>query len=258
MKLQKWMNILNIDMLKHSVILTEEENWEVKHQILVILAHPDDPEFFLGATISRWIKHGHSVSYLLLTKGDKGGKIDTDPEELIRLREKEQNAAAHSLGVETVMFMNNPDGYLTPGIELRKEIVRVIRKLRPDVVVTGDPTNYFPRRGLINHPDHRAAGQVVVDAVFPAAGNYLFFPELLEEGLEPVNLKEVWLTMPSNPNLTLDITPYWEDKIKALHHHASQIGEIEACDKRLRGRHTSDSTDEVPKYEEYFYRIVFG
>jgi LmbE family N-acetylglucosaminyl deacetylase len=245
-------------MEKQNIIKTEEENWEEKHQILVILAHPDDPEFFLGASISRWIKLGHSVSYLLLTRGDKGGKKDTQPEILKQVREKEQKAAAESLGVESVLFMDNPDGYLTAGIELRKEIVKIIRKVKPDVVVTGDPTNYFPRRGMINHPDHRAAGQVVIDAVFPAAGNYLFFPELLNEGLEPVNIKEVWLTMPSTPNLTLDVTPYWEDKLNALHHHASQIGEVEAFDKRIRGRHTSDSTDENPKYEEYFNRIVLG
>jgi LmbE family N-acetylglucosaminyl deacetylase len=239
-------------------IVIAEEKWDDKQKILVILAHPDDPEFFLGATISRWIKLGHNVSYLLLTKGDKGGKKDTKPEDLILTREKEQKAAALSLGVKTVMFMDNPDGYLTPGIELRKEIVKIIRKIAPDVIVTGDPTNYFPRKGTINHPDHRAAGQVVIEAVFPAAGNYLFFPELLEEGLEPVNIKELWLTMPSNPNLTLDVTPYWEDKLKALHNHTSQIGEIEVFDKRIRGRHTSDSTDENPKYEEYFNRIIFG
>ena len=143
-------------------------------------------------------------------------------------------------------------------MQLKKEIVKVIRKIRPDVIVTGDPTNYYPRRGSINHPDHRAAGQVVVDAVFPAAGNYLYFPEILEEGLEPVNIKELWLTMPSNPNLTLDVTAYWEDKITALHCHASQIGEVEAFDKRLRGRHTTESTDENPKYEEYFYRAIIN
>jgi len=234
------------------------ENWEEKHHILVILAHPDDPEFFLGASIRRWTKLGHQVSYLLLTRGDKGGKKDTIPEILKMTREIEQKAAAKALGVETVQFMDNPDGYLTPSIDLRKEIVKVIRKIRPDVIVTGDPTNYYPRRGSINHPDHRAAGQVVVDAVFPAAGNYLYFPEILEEGLEPVNIKELWLTMPSNPNLTLDVTAYWEDKITALHCHASQIGEVEAFDKRLRGRHTTESTDENPKYEEYFYRILFG
>jgi LmbE family N-acetylglucosaminyl deacetylase len=245
-------------MADNKVIQKTEEEWENPYKILVILAHPDDPEFFLGATIRRWVKLGHQVSYVLFTQGDKGGKRDITPEALKIIRQKEQWEAASVLGVESILFLNHADGFLTPGIDLNREIVSIIRKKRPDVVVTCDPTNYFPKRGGVNHPDHRAAGQIVVDAVFPAAGNDLFFPELLNDGLEPVNIKELWLSIPANPNFTLDVTPFWEDKIKALHCHSSQIGEIEAFDQRMRSRRTPDSTDEQPKYEEYFYRVIFG
>ena len=124
--------------------------------------------------------------------------------------------------------------------------------------VSGDPTNYFPRPGAINHPDHRAAGQVVLDAVFPASGNYHYFPNLLLEGLEPVQVQELWLTMPTSANIILDVTPFWETKIASLHEHQSQIGNIEQFDARLRSRHTADSTLEDPRYEEKFYRIVFS
>ena len=239
-------------------IINGEEGWENPYKILVILAHPDDPEFFLGATISRWIKSGHQVSYVLFTLGDKGGRRDNSPETLKVIRQAEQKAAAAILGVESVTILNYIDGFLTPDLEIRKEIVSIIRKMRPDIVVTSDPTNFFPKRGGVNHPDHRAAGQIVVDAVFPATGNDLFFPELIEAGLEPINIKELWMSIPSNPNFTLDVTPYWEDKLKALHCHISQIGDIDAFDKRMHGRHTPDSTDEVPKYEEYFYRAIIN
>jgi LmbE family N-acetylglucosaminyl deacetylase len=239
-------------------IIKSEEAWEEQQKILIILAHPDDPEFFLGATISRWTMMGHSVTYVLLTRGDKGGSKEDKPEIIISNREKEQRSAGHVLGVESVEFMDNPDGYLVPDLKLRREVVRVIRKIRPDIVVTGDPTNYFPRKGMINHPDHRYAGQVVSDAVFPAAGNYLYFPELLLEGLEPVNVKELWLSNPAMPNFTLDVTAFWENKIKALHKHISQIGDLEKFDKKMRSRHTASSTDDNPKYEELFNRIVFS
>lgn len=235
------------------------EEWNESKKILVILAHPDDPEFFCGGTIARWTDAGHVVSYCLLTRGDKGNEDRSlRPEQVAQKREKEQRAAAGVLGVKAVQFLNYPDGMLVPDVNMRREIVRVIRRERPDVLVTCDPTNLFPRPGSLNHADHRAAGQVVIDALFPAAGNVMFFPELLEEGLEPHSVKELWVSLTHQPTLMVDVTPYWETKLRALHEHASQIGDPEKFDERMRSRRAEDSSPEAPRYEEKFRRIIFG
>jgi LmbE family N-acetylglucosaminyl deacetylase len=244
-------------MTERQMIIIGEEGWKKKKKILIILAHPDDPEFFMGATITRWVKMGHSVHYVLITKGDKGGNKGDTPDELTKTRIIEQQAAAKVLGVESVTFMGYEDGYLEPTLELRKEIVKVIRQFRPDIVVGCDPNNYFPRPNVINHPDHRAAGKTVVDAVFPAAGNYLFYEDLLIDGYEPVSVKELWLSIPINPNLTLDVTGFWQKKIEALHQHKSQIGDIAEFDKKMFNRRNPESSETNPKYEEKFYRICF-
>ncbi len=235
------------------------ENWEERQKILVVLAHPDDPEFFLGGAIARWTQAGHEVSYCLLTRGDKGVKDGyVNPEALIERREKEQRAAASILGVNQIHYCNYPDGYLEANLETRKVVVREIRRIKPSVVVGCDPTNIFPRENYINHPDHRAAGTIVVDAVFPAAGNVLFFPELLDEGLQPHAVREVWLSLTHQPNVTLDVTEFWETRLRALHEHASQIGnDLQAFDQRIRSARTADSSEEKPVYTHQFRRITF-
>jgi LmbE family N-acetylglucosaminyl deacetylase len=236
------------------------QGWETSQHILVMLAHPDDPEFFCGASIALWTSAGHQVAYWLLTCGDKGAQDpQTSPEELCSKRYDEQVNAAAKLGVSQVNILGFPDGYLVPNLDLRRDIARIIRKERPDILVTCDPLMLYAGDSRINHPDHRAAGQAVLDAVFPAAGNPLYFPELLqEEGLQPFTPKEVWVSIPSQPNLSLDVTHLWELKIKALCEHKSQIGEKEAFIERMRSRHTQDSTRESPRYEEHFRRIVFA
>lgn len=241
-----------------TINLLDPEGWEGSHKILVILAHPDDPEFFCGATIARWAKHGHSIHYCLLTKGDKGVR-DTviDPDELAVIREGEQQCAANTLGVKSVAFLEYKDGYLVPDLSTRKAVARVIRNMKPDVIVTCDPTYIFGENS-INHPDHRAVGQIVVDAVFPAAGNPLYFPELVqEEGLSPHSVKEIWLTVTGQPNMVIDVTEFWEMKIQALHCHETQIADMKQLDERLRSRHTPDTTLEKPRYEERFRRFKF-
>lgn len=236
----------------------EAEGWDRSKSILVILAHPDDPEFFLGGSIARWVKLGHRVSYCLFTRGDKGvnGQI-VEPAALAQLREIEQREAAAVLGVQAVQFLDYEDGYLTPDLNSRREIVRVIRRQKPDIVVTCDPTNYFYRENRINHPDHRAAGQIVADAVFPACGNPLFFPELLGEGLAPHNVEELWFSLPIPANFRLDVTSTWDLKYQALLKHKSQIQDPESLNANLLSRHTSDSTEENPRFEEHFRRIIF-
>jgi len=229
--------------------------WETHKKILVILAHPDDPEFFCGATLARWSRQSHEVHYCLLTCGDKGSSdASLSAEKICDIRHSEQRAAAKVIGVSSIQFMDLPDGYLVPSLELRKNVVRVIRQVKPDILVTCDPTNLFPMGGYrLNHPDHRAAGQVVLDAVFPAAGNSHFFPELSkDEGLEPHSPEEVWVSLTSNPDVVLDVTDSWNIKILALKKHKSQIGDPVEFEKRIRAWRTEDSTEEQPRYEERF------
>ncbi len=225
-------------------------------RVLVVLAHPDDPEFFCGGTLALWAEQGSWISYCLLTRGDKGDEHGSDPSGLAATRELEQRAAAQVLGVAEVTFLNYPDGYLVPDLELRREVVRAIRKVKPTVVVTCDPTNFFPNDRYINHPDHRAAGQVTLDAVFPAAGSRMFFPELLVEGLEPHKVSQVYVAMPQTPNTVIDVTAVFERKVEALRRHASQITDPDALLLRLKDRMIDPSAPpESPRYVERFRRI---
>jgi len=234
--------------------------WATPQAVLVILAHPDDPEFFCGATIARWTAAGHRVVYCLLTCGDKGTKdLALSGDRLCCIRQDEQRAAAARLGVTDVRFLGYPDGYLVPDLKLRRDITRVIRQVRPDVLVTCDPTTLFYSDTRINHPDHRAAGQAVLDAVFPAAQDHLYFIELLrDENLEPHHVREVWISGTLAPNVTLDVSDSWETKIYALYEHKSQISDPEALAQRMRERRASDSTPDAPRYEEKYRRIVLG
>ncbi len=234
------------------------DGWKKTQRILVILAHPDDPEFFCGGSIARWIVAGHQVSYCLLTCGDKGtADRALTPEDLCNQRQGEQMAAAAVLGVHNVRFLDHPDGYLVPDLELRKEITRVIRQEQPDVLVTCDPTNLFVGDTYLNHPDHRAAGQATLDAVFPAARDHLNFVELWrDENLEPHFVREVWISLPQAANVSLDVTEHWQLKLQALLKHKSQIADPAQLEERLRMRHTPDSTPEKPRFEEHFKRIM--
>ncbi len=234
--------------------------WANPQRILVVLAHPDDPEFFCGATIARWIRAGHEVSYCLLTCGDKGTKdLSLTPDMLCCLRQEEQRSAAAVLGVKKVSFLGYPDGYLVADLDLRRDITRIIRQERPDILVTCDPTTLFNSSGSLNHPDHRAAGQAALDAVFPAARDHLHFVELwCNENLEPHIVREVWVSGTLEPNVTLDVTDTWEVKINALYEHKSQIASPEKLAERMRSRRTPESTPEVPRYEEKFRRLILG
>jgi LmbE family N-acetylglucosaminyl deacetylase len=238
--------------------MNNAQEWEQSQKMMVILAHPDDPEFSMGGTIAMWTSLGHEVTYCILTRGDKGtDDKNANPDELTITREKEQKAAAAVLGVNTITFLRYPDGYLFPDLEKRKSVVREIRRNKPNIVITSDPTNLFPREGYLNHPDHRAAGQIVLDAVFPAAGNPMYFPELLDEGFEPHSVNEIWLSNTSHPNVVIDTTAYWQKKLYALYEHKSQIGEREKFIQRMLSRRIPDSSLENPRFEEKFFRNVF-
>jgi LmbE family N-acetylglucosaminyl deacetylase len=242
--------------------MEQPDAWASPRRILVVLAHPDDPEFFCGATLARWARAGHLIEYYLLTCGDKGYNDSTKPgdistDDLCAARHREQSEAAAIIGVKAVHFLDRPDGYLVPDIDLRREVVRVIRKMKPDVLVTCDPQTLFATYGL-NHPDHRAAGQVVLDAVFPAAGNAAYFPELLAEGLEPHMPVEVWCSLTNQPSVTLDITETWIVKYEALLKHETQIGDAEKFRARMLSHHTEDSSDQMPRFEEKFRVIKYS
>lgn len=235
------------------------EGWQETQKILVFLAHPDDPEFFCGAMIARWVSMGHELHYCLLTQGQKGAQdLNVNADKLASIRRIEQQSAAEILGVKTVSFLNYVDGEIYPDDVMRKEIVRVIREIRPTILLTSDPRNLFPTDRRINHPDHRAAGQAVVDAVFPAAGNPCFYPDLLrDEGLMPHSVNEVWLSATSQPNLVVDLTEYFGIKLAAIHCHKSQIGDdLPAFDQRMHERFVKDEISGEERFREQFFRII--
>jgi LmbE family N-acetylglucosaminyl deacetylase len=238
---------------------TPPDDWTDRQTILVILAHPDDPEFFCGGTLARWVKAGHEIHYCILTCGDKGSAGGYTPEQLTNIRHEEQLNAAAIIGVKSIQFLDHEDGYLLPTLEIRREVVRVIRQIRPSILVTCDPSNLFVRENYLNHPDHRYAGQVVLDAVFPAAGNRYFFPELLsKEGLEPYTPREIWISLTSNPNVSLDVTDTWPIKVQALKEHKSQIGDPIQFEQRMESRKADRSTIEKAFYDEKFRVLKFG
>ncbi len=226
-------------------------------RVLVVLAHPDDPEFFCGGTVARWASEGDLVSYLLLTSGDKGAdEPGVDPAALASRREVEQRAAADVLGVGQVHFLRRPDGTLEPDLELRRDICREIRRVRPEVVIGCDPTTIFPRRTRINHADHRAAGWATIDAIYPAAGSALYFPELLEEGLLPVKVKTVYLAGSQSPDTSVDVTSHFDRKIEALRCHVSQISDPDELADRLRLRMLDPAVPPgTRRYIEEFRRL---
>lgn len=205
---------------------------------MVIVAHPDDPEFFCGGTIAVWCANGAEVSYLILTNGNKGSDDpEMTPQRLAQIRREEQQAAADVLGVKRVLFLDEPDGELQPTLDLRKRVVAEIRRYKPEAIVAPDPTRYFFMNSRINHADHRAAGEVAIDAVFPAARNRMYHPELLYDGLEPHTVELLYLTATDQPNLWIDISEVIETKIKAILCHASQIKDPAGLKERIYQRH---------------------
>ena len=166
----------------------------------------------------------------------------------------EQANAAKMIGANPPHFMDLPDGYVVPSLDLRRDVVREIRRHKPDILVTCDPQNLFALYG-INHPDHRACGQIVLDAVFPAAGNIVYFPELLAQGFQPHMPKEVWCSLTNQPNTTIDVTETWGIKLNAILEHKTQVQDVQKLIERFMSRRTEDSTEENPRYEEKF-RVV--
>ena len=208
-------------------------------RVLCVAAHPDDLDFGAAGTIAGWVGHGLDVTYLICTRGEQGGFDDTPRELMPGIREAEQRAAAAELGVDDVCFLDGfTDGWLDPTRELQREIVRVIRQVRPERMLVQSPERNWARIGA-SHPDHLAAGEASVQAVYPAARNPFAFPELLqEEGLQPWVVKELWLMSDPAPDHVVDITARFESKLAALRAHKSQTGHQDDLETRLRTRAT--------------------
>ncbi len=204
----------------------------VPESALVVVAHPDDCDFLAAAVMSRWVRHGTRAAICLVTDGDAGGDDPTvPPGELSRLRLAEQRRAAAHLGIEEVICLGYPDGVLQNTLEVRRDLVRVLRRLRPELVITMDPTSRFFGRGYINHPDHRAAADACLDAVFPSARDVRAFPELArEEGLQPHVTRFVLIGSGDQADVAIPISEEdLENKLKALGEHRSQF---DAADMR--------------------------
>ena len=202
-----------------------------------IQAHPDDQDFTVAGTLAKWAKAGCKVISVFITSGDSGSNDVTKgadyKAELARLRETEQLEANKTLGIQQTVFLHYPDGELEPSLALRKDLTRVIRQYKPDVVLSGNPEAWFYGNEYVNHPDHRAAAQAACEAVFPSAGTRLVFTDLLEAGYEPHNVKRLYIHGSEKSDTWIDISETIDIKIEALQKHVSQVDAHEV-DKWMR------------------------
>jgi LmbE family N-acetylglucosaminyl deacetylase len=205
---------------------------------LLVFAHPDDAEFLCGGTIARWTREGTEVAYVCATDGSAGWNgPDRSREEITEIREREMRDAAQILGVSDVSYLGYPDGSLEAGLDLRRDVAREVRRRRPEVVVSFDPSRLWFGRSYIQHPDHRAIGEAVLAVVACDAPTRPQFPELLEEGFEPFDVPRVWLaTETREADQLVDIGETIDLKIKALRAHVSQMENMgeDDIDSRMR------------------------
>lgn len=225
--------------------------------VLVVAAHPDDPDFGCGGAMARLAMEGRDVTIAVVTDGTEGGE---DPavsdEELRSTREAEQRAAAEELGVTGVVFLGFPDGRVEPNLTLRHALTRLIRQVRPATVFAHDPTAHI-FDGYINHPDHRASGVATLDAVFPAAGNPRAFRDLLAEGLSPHKVQSVYLFYTAHANAWIEITGEPLDrKIAGLSLHSSQLNPEWEMSKYMREEATRTGAEAGVEAAEGFRRII--
>jgi LmbE family N-acetylglucosaminyl deacetylase len=224
---------------------------------MIIAAHPDDIEFVVAGTAAKWAQAGTQVTYVLVTSGDAGShQPGITREELARIREDEQRAAARVAGVEEVVFLGYHDCEVEPTLALRRDLVREIRRFKPDIVVCYDPTRLLVGDRYINHPDHRAVGQTALDAIAPTVAMPLVFPDLLDEGLEPHRVKEVLVASSPQPDTWIDITATIGLKIEALRRHASQFPDGWDPNDRLREWASETGKEIGVPYAESFRRLI--
>jgi LmbE family N-acetylglucosaminyl deacetylase len=229
-------------------------------RVMVVSAHPDDPEFGFGATVASLVDQGKSVVYVICTDGSQGGEDPTVPDqELTSTRYTEQRAAAALLGVTEVIFLGFRDGYLEANVELRRAISREIRRFKPDLVLTHSPLRAINIPIGASHPDHLAVGEATLAAVYPDARNPRAYPELLQEGLEAHKVKEVWLPGFDGADHFVDAGPYLDRKIEAIRCHRSQFDKPglnpEEVGKWIRERMHQAGERAGYEYAESFKRL---
>lgn len=230
-------------------------------RVLAIFPHPDDAEFSCGGTVARWAAEGREITFCVVTNGDRGSDDPAmTPALLAETRRCEQIEAARILGVKDVIFMGRQDGTIVPDLDLRRDLTRVLRQVRPDAVITGDPSRYWSGNEYINHPDHRAVAEAALAAIFPSAGNRLYFPELLVEGLEPHKIKQVYISSPADADTFIDISDFMGRKIEALRAHACQMGDWDP-DEPVREWNAADGKRHDPPVayaEDFRYFQISG
>jgi LmbE family N-acetylglucosaminyl deacetylase len=236
-------------------------NEYIPRRAMSIYAHPDDQEFSIGGTLAKWARAGSEIISVLITSGDSGSndpaKDGNYKKQLAELREKEQLAANAVLGVGETIFMRYPDGELEPTVGLRKELTRIIRQVKPDTVLTGNPEAWFYGDEYVNHPDHRAAAQAACTAVFPSAGTRLIFTDLLAAGYEPHEVRRLYIHGTDRVNTWVDITETLDLKIKALQQHVSQVDPNEV-EKWMREWAEEEARGQEMKYAEAYKVMILS
>jgi len=223
--------------------------------VMVITAHPDDSEFGAGGTVAALTREGKSVSYCILTNGNKGSSDrEMTPERLVKIREEEQRNAARVLGVETIDFLGFPDCELENTRETRLAVTASVRRHRPDLIICQNPNR--TKNFGVSHRDHRVAADIVLDCVYPLARDHMAFPELLTQGLEPHKVKEVHMMWWDDPEIVVDISETIDLKIKALLCHVSQMKDVAAMEKRVRERNAELGKGKGFAFAETFDRVV--
>ncbi len=224
-------------------------------RILVVTAHPDDPEFLAGGTIASLVKEGHEIAYVIITNGNKGSSDrGMTPERLASIRQEEQRRAAGVLGVQTVAFLGYEDGEVEDTRQLRQDVTREIRRWRPELIITQHPDRRFTNLPAW-HRDHRLTGGVVLDCVYPLARDHLAFPELLPD-YEPHTVREVYLIRWDSPSLIIDITEHMDLKLRAIACHSSQVRDPGAVEARMRDRAAALGKTKGFRYAEGFEHVV--
>lgn len=216
-------------------IVTDRGDLDVPERLLAVCAHPDDVDFGAAGTVAALTEAGCEVAYCLVTSGDAGSDdLTLTTEELVALRVDEQTAAAKEVGVHDLTFLGHGDGRVEPTLDLRRDIAATIRRVRPDVVLCQSPVRML-ERVFASHPDHLAAGEATLRAVYPDARNPRAFPDLLEAGLEPHVVREVWLMAHPEPDLFVDVTHTIDRKISALRAHHSQTAHRDDLEGMVTG-----------------------
>ena len=234
-------------------------DWEGVERVLVIMAHPDDPDFTCSGTVMLMARQGIEVTYMILTNGDKGNhNPEITRNQLIAMRKIEQRNSAEKSGVKNVMFMGEEDGFLKSTPKLRKKVTREIRRIRPQLIICPYPDRYVVGEGYINHPDHRNAGLVALEAIFPAADNPMFYPDMMDEGYMPHKISQLYITGHDDANVEVDITDIADEKVEVILCHKSQIADPEQARERWKERWGEAQEDGSFRHFERFRCLRFG